>query len=187
MKFRWEGDDLTTDNKATHVRYNYSSALKINKMLALKMGWLKERSSGNYELGPNLRQEFFTDTVPNLETMTHDLKNERDEPKFWLIDEDLFHVSVTCDWRVSKCGGFYITLIVHLFRCGRRFSGWKSGHRSIARGQLSTKRGWKSLFSTAPLRKELLDIIETQVSETRGELTEFGDGNTILTLHFKRA
>ena len=102
VKFRWDGDDLMTDNKATHVRHNYSPALKINKMLALKMGWLKERSSGNYDLGPNLRQEFFTDTVPNLETMTHDLKNERDEPMFWLIDEELFHLSVTCDWRFTN-------------------------------------------------------------------------------------
>ena len=61
-----------TDNKAAHVRSNYSPALKLNKMLALKMGLLKERSRGNYDLGPNLRQEFF-DTVPNLETMTQDL------------------------------------------------------------------------------------------------------------------
>ena len=66
-----------TDNKATRVRSNYSPALKINKILALKMGWLKERSPVNYDLGPNLRQEVFTDTVPKLETMTHDLKNDR--------------------------------------------------------------------------------------------------------------
>ena len=56
VKFRWDRDDLLTDNKATHVRSNYSPALKINKILALKMGWLKERSPGNYDLGPNLRQ-----------------------------------------------------------------------------------------------------------------------------------
>jgi hypothetical protein len=37
-----------------------------------------------------------------------------------------------------------------------------------------------------PLRKEVMDIIETQVSETTGELTRFGEGDTILTLHFKR-
>ena len=98
MKFRWDGDDLLTDNKAAYVRSNYSPALSFNKMLALKMGWLKERSPGNYDLGPNLRQEFFTDTVPNLETMTHYLKNVRGEPLFWLIGEDLFHLSVTLEW-----------------------------------------------------------------------------------------
>ena len=37
-----------------------------------------------------------------------------------------------------------------------------------------------------PVRKEVLDIIETQVSETTGELTKFGPGNTIVTLHFKK-
>ena len=41
VKFRWDGDDLLTDNKATHVCSIYSPALKINTMLALKMGWLK--------------------------------------------------------------------------------------------------------------------------------------------------
>ena len=80
VKFRSDGDDLLTDNKATHVRSNYSQALKINTMLALKMGWLKERSPGNCDLGPSLRKELFTDTVPNLETMTNDLKNDRGEP-----------------------------------------------------------------------------------------------------------
>ena len=101
VKFCWDGDNLLMDNKATHIRSNYPHALKINKMLALKMGWLKERSPGNYDLGPNLRIEYFTDTVPNLQAMTHDLSNDRGEPLFWLI-EDLFHPSVTCDWRFTN-------------------------------------------------------------------------------------
>ena len=37
------------------------------------------------------------------------------------------------------------------------------------------------------LRKDVVDIIETQVSETTWELPEFGEGKTIVTLHFKRA
>ena len=37
-----------------------------------------------------------------------------------------------------------------------------------------------------PLRKQVLDIIETQVAETTGDLARFGEGNTIVTLHFKR-
>ena len=37
-----------------------------------------------------------------------------------------------------------------------------------------------------PVRKDLIDIIEVQVAETTGELTTFGDGNTIVTLHFKK-
>ena len=37
-----------------------------------------------------------------------------------------------------------------------------------------------------PVRKDLIDIIERQVAETTGELTKFGEGNTIVTLHFKQ-
>jgi len=29
--------------------------------------------------------------------MTHSLRNERVKPLFWVIGEDLFHLSVTCD------------------------------------------------------------------------------------------
>ena len=36
------------------------------------------------------------------------------------------------------------------------------------------------------LRKEVLDIIQVQVAETTGELVEFGKGNTIVTLQFKK-
>jgi len=122
-------------------------------MLALKMGWLKERSPRNFDLGPNLRQEFFTDTVPNLETMTHDLKNDRNEPLFWLLEEDLFHLSVTCDWRFTNLNKAFQNVVGSTSRSlfiysdvAGKCGGWKSSHRSIARGQLSTDRGWKSLF-----------------------------------------
>ena len=37
-----------------------------------------------------------------------------------------------------------------------------------------------------PVRKDTIDIIETQVAETTGELAGFGEGNTIVTLHFKK-
>ena len=36
------------------------------------------------------------------------------------------------------------------------------------------------------VRKEVLDIIEVQMSETTGELVRFGSGDTIVTLHFKK-
>ena len=37
-----------------------------------------------------------------------------------------------------------------------------------------------------PLRKELLDIIEVQVSEATGSLVTFGQGVTTVTFHFKK-
>ena len=197
VKFRWGGDDLLTDNKATQVHSNYSPALKINKMLALKMEWLKERSPGNYDLGPNLRQDFFTDTVPNLETMTHDLKNDRDEPLFWLIGENLFHLSVTCDWRFTNLNKAFQNVVGSTLRSLFIYS--DVGGSSVVGNQVTDllrevnyrRTGDGSHYfeplhiQYIPLRKDVVDIIETQVSETTGELTEFGEGNTILTLHFK--
>jgi len=37
-----------------------------------------------------------------------------------------------------------------------------------------------------PVRKDFVDIVEMQVGEITGELTEFSEGEKILTLHFKQ-
>ena len=37
-----------------------------------------------------------------------------------------------------------------------------------------------------PVRNEVVKIVETQMAEINGDLVQFGEGHTILTLHFKR-
>ena len=37
-----------------------------------------------------------------------------------------------------------------------------------------------------PVRNEVVEIVETQMAETNGDLVQFGEGHTILTLHFKK-
>jgi len=37
-----------------------------------------------------------------------------------------------------------------------------------------------------PVRNELVEIVETQMAEINGDLAQFGERHTILTLHFKR-
>ena len=37
-----------------------------------------------------------------------------------------------------------------------------------------------------PVRSKLMEIIETQVTETNGDLVAFDKGQTLLTLHFKK-
>ena len=37
-----------------------------------------------------------------------------------------------------------------------------------------------------PVRNEVVEIVETRMAETNGELVQFGEGHTFLTLHFKR-
>ena len=36
------------------------------------------------------------------------------------------------------------------------------------------------------LRNEVIEIIQMQVAETNGDLVKFGEGNTIVMLHFKK-
>jgi len=36
------------------------------------------------------------------------------------------------------------------------------------------------------VRNEVVEIVETQMAEINGDLLQFGEGHSILTLHFKR-
>ena len=136
--------------------------------------------------------------VPNLETMTHNLKNDRGEPVFWLIAEDLFHLSVTCNWHFTNLNKAFQNMVGSTSRSLHIYSDVGG---SSAVGNQVTDLLWEVNYRRTgdgshyfeplhvqyiPLCKAQLDIIEMQVSETTGELTEFGEGNTILTLHFKR-
>ena len=129
--------------------------------------------------------------------MTHDLKNDRGEPAFWLIEEDLFHLSVTCDWRFTNLNKAFqnvvgLTSTFIYFDVGGSSTVGNQVTDLLREVNYRRTRDGSHYFEPLhiqynPLHKAQLDIIETQVSETTGELTEFGEGNTILTLHFKQA
>ena len=65
VTFKWEGEDLVTDNKNTYRTRREPPALQFDADLALKMGWLLEKGN-DYMLGPNLRIEFFDDVIPDI-------------------------------------------------------------------------------------------------------------------------
>jgi len=52
------------------------------KTLALKMGWIEEVSTGIFRLGPNLLQEFHSDTIPTPSGVPGADK----KPTFWKVD-----------------------------------------------------------------------------------------------------
>lgn len=72
-KFKWEGDELVTDNENIYRGDRSSSRavhpyFYIEKDLAKKMGWITTDSRSVYHLGPNLKQELFDPyLVPNLQ------------------------------------------------------------------------------------------------------------------------
>ena len=86
-------------------------------------------------------------------------ENDRDEPLFWLLEDDLFNLSVTCDWRFTN-----------------RNKAFQNGNQvtDLLREVNYRRTGAGSHYfeplhiQYIPLRKDLLDIIETQVSDNRG-------------------
>ena len=74
---------------------------------------------------------------------------------------------------------------------GRQQHCGKSRDRFVARSQVQEGRTGTIYFEPLhiqyiPLPNEVIEIIQTQVAETNRDLAKFGEGNTIVTLHFKK-
>ena len=93
--FEWtsRGDLLLNTVKVDYQR-QVARVLWV-QTLALKMGWIKEVSTGKFRLGPNLIPEFHSDTIP-IPTDVPDAKNQ---PTFWKVDGGYLVLSMTCNWR----------------------------------------------------------------------------------------
>ena len=61
------------------------------KTLALKMGWIEQVSTDVYRLGPNLLQEFHSDTIPT----PSDVLDADNKPAFWKVDGDYMVLSLS--------------------------------------------------------------------------------------------
>ena len=167
--------------------------VSCGQTLALKMGWIEEVSTGNFRLGPNLLQEFHSDTIP---TPT-DVPDANNQPTFWKVDKGYLVLSVTCNWRFVNLN--------HKFRPSTEFPSTRPLHvycnvgtgsmvgnrvtdllREIKYHSQNTTHFEPIHIQYLPVRNELVEIVETQMTEIDGDLAQFGEGHTILTLHFKR-
>ena len=95
LTFEWtlQGDLLLN---TVNVDYKTNVARVLwGKSLALKMGWIDEVATGQYRLGPNLLQEFHSDTNPT----PSDVPGADNQPTFWKMDGTYLVLSVTCNWR----------------------------------------------------------------------------------------
>ena len=96
-KFEWEGDELVISNKevVTTLTLGGRCAFDINLEVAKKMGWVVWRESYNdYQLGPNIQQEFNQYRVPTLSSITSDVFDDDGNPCFW---------QSTMDFLISVC------------------------------------------------------------------------------------
>ena len=181
--------------KLTKHDGNYYPSFHINPELAVAMGWFVYKGNNNYGLGPNLILEIPDGTIPN----PIDLPNPSNT-KFWNygVSSDLIDLSMTCNWRFTNVNRAFGSVV----RASKRslFIYSDVGSSGVVGNQVTDllrevnfKREGKGSqyfeplhIQYIPVRKDTIVIIETQVAETSGQLARFGEGNTIVTLHFKK-
>ena len=197
--FEWEGDDLVLHNHDVSLtRYlgSYYPSFYIHSDLAVYMGWFIDGHNNNvYELGPNLMLEIPDGTIPD----PIDLPSPSDT-KFWSYGSGskLIRLSLTCNWKFTNLKSAFEMVLDSSKRS--LFIYFDVGSSGVVGNQVTDllrevnyKREGKGSqyfeprhIQYRPVRKDVLDIIETQVAETTGDLAQFGTGNTIVTLHFKK-
>ena len=126
--------------------------------------------------------------------------------RFWRLTnknnsaENRFHLSFTCNWRFTNIKRAFTDAVLE---GGSRslFVYTDAGGSSVVGNRLTdlhreikfSSHGQGSQYfepvhiQYIPVCEQVLDIIEVNVSETTGELARLGKGNTILTVHFRRA
>jgi len=206
VKFRWEGDDLLIDNTNVCHCGSDTPALTIYTKLALKMGWLHKLDSGLI-LGPNLQQELMGDQIPNMkqpiDNEWNDVNDEQSNPVFWTVRSflpDYLQLRLSCGWRFTNLNVAFRAVVGEPTRSLHVYSDVAGstivGNRvtDLLR-EIQYKREGRGTMYFEPLhiqymslRNEVVEIIQIQVAETigtGGDLVKFGEGNTIVTLHFK--
>ena len=171
--------------------------------LAAKMGWivLSSDHSSAFTLGPNLQQTFLKDQIPTMAPGSdwNDLTDSAGKPQFWVVNQRYYlNLSMSCSWRFTNLNTAFRSIVGEPTRTLHVYSDVAGsimvGNRvtDLFREVMYQRKGHGSAYfepthiQYIPLRKEVVDIVEINVAETNGDLTKFGPGNTIVTLHFKR-
>jgi len=138
-------------------------------------------------------QEFHSDTIP---TPT-DVPDANNQPTFWKVDGGYLVLSMACNWsfgnlneKFRSSAEFPSTRLLHVY-CNVGTSSMVGNRvtdllRENKYHPKETTHFEPIHIHYVPVRNELVEIIETQMAEVNGDLAQFGEGRTILTLHFKR-
>ena len=213
--FEWDGEDLVMNNRNI-MRYKYVLPYKdnttmvvphlaIHHLMAEKMGWFKKNDAGNYALGPNLAMEFRDEKVPNNNDI--ELRNSKNDPEYYQVSTDgagttWIWLSFSVNWRFTNLNVAFRAVVgdptrtLHVYSDVAGSSVVGNRVTDLLR-EIQYKRQGRGTLYFEPLhiqymtiRNEVVEIIHVQVAETigrGGDLVKFGDGHTIVTLHFKKA
>ena len=119
---------------------------------------------------------------------------------FWAVnDKTYLDLSMSCGWCFTNLNTAFHLIVGEPTRSLHVYSDVAGstvvGNRAtdLFREVMYQRKGRGSVYfeplhiQYMPLRKEVVDIVETLVAETNGDLVKLGSGNTIVTLHFKKA
>ena len=204
-EFKWEGQDLVLDNTKLDTSYVLETPrdpylMALNQKVALQMGWIKfDKALTIYRLGPNMKMEFTDESKHNPQDISKGRPDVDDGWRYWVVEYGFLKLSVYCNWRFTNLNSAFQNVIGNEKRSLFVYS--DVGGSSVVGDQVTdllreinfsrTGKGAQYFeplhIQYIPVRKETLDIIEVQVAKTTGELVKFGDGNTVVTIHVKKA
>ena len=171
--------------------------ITFNQTLAEEMGWIKKKPGQpySYAIGPNMNYDFQKDILP-----PDDLGSFSDSPFYFSIMFGTVMLSVYWNWRFTNLNLAFHNVVGDTARSLLVYSDIGGSSVHVVGNQVTNllrevkfERTGKGInyfellhIQYLPVRNDTIDIIETQVSETNGDLTRFSEGETIVTLHFKR-
>ena len=179
IKFELENNELVINNDKTIRTQNYGQrpSFSINEDVAKKMGLnVFNDKQRRYQLGPNIKQEFPNDLIALLTRASTDLADANGNPLFWKVDQGFLMLGVFCSWRLINLEQAFETLFGATSRALFVYS--DVGASGVVGNQVTdlirevnfVRKGVGSLYfeplhiQYIPVRKDTIDIIETQVS-----------------------
>ena len=196
---KMEGDDLLLDYSKVDPKA-VSTFLHFDEGFAAAMKWIEYAADGSARLGPNIQviANKTTDLDKDSALLKDVTRGVSKDGVYWTVWHGWFMPSKHVSWRFVNVQQAYRemtnynsrSLFVYCNVGESQVVGNKitdvlrevpyetrgSGHQYIEPRHLEYKT----------VRTNVLDIIEVQVAETDGKLTEFEEGTTTVTLHFKK-
>ena len=176
--FEWTSEgDLLLNTKPVDYKGQVAH-VSWGRTLALRMGWIEQGSPGQYRLGPNLLPELDgMSTIPN----PTDIRDGSNNPTFWKVEGDYLKLSLSCPWRFVNLNAtfrpsseFAPTRPLHVY-CDVGTSSMVGGRitdllREIKYQPQNTTHFEPRHIQYVPVRNEVVEIVETQMAETNGDL-----------------
>ena len=193
-RFEWTRDgDLLLNTKNMDYTHQVPQVI-FGRKFAFHMKFIKEWAPGRFELGRGIVPILHTDNGSN----PTDTSTPGQLPQLWTLGADGLKLSMSCNWLLVNLNAHYRpekkwtperTLFVHCDAATSRMVGSKVANvlREISyRVDGTTTHFEPQHIHYLPVRSGLMEIIETQVTETDDQQVTFGPGPALLTLHFKK-